>query len=1059
MNEPMANVERKLPTEDADTAEIVRGILAVQARFAAREHRLPGRGTHTKGLCARAQFEAFDLSRTVADPALAARLGRGLFAHPGTYPATVRFANARSFTASDAKKDVRALSFSVDVPAGVLGPDPVRLDYSMNNAPTFPIDDAHDFAMLMRVASADGAWAVAKALWSMSFRDIRGLLGTGLRGARAQRNPLRPYQQMRYWSTVPFMHGDETVVKYSATPAPANPAGALQGGPDALRDELVRHLNEDSQMSSFDFALQPLAADVMTWKGRTKEPAFWVESASVEWPESQAPFHTVGRLTLLPKSHLAADSCAAQYIDVTEHSTPETRPVGSINRARHAAEAASRHARLAALATSQGVAIAPVAARGGLSRVLRFGARAAVLGAAAIALSAALVALVATYYPFSQTPPLEAADETLYPDQGWGPGLDSDARQIYYYTPQGAGLKDLRYSWFVNLEMPWGRTKFANPDTMRRYGFLVDEPTPRNPDQLPVGFTKHFDGQLNEELLDITCAACHTGQLNLTRNGRTVAVRVDGGQAMHAFTTSNVGHFLPLMMTSMTSTALNPVKFNRFATRVLGPGSGGRWELHRELRAVIGNFLKLAWTEKSRGLVPTEEGYGRTDALARIANTVFGDNLDPVNYAVGNAPVSFPPVWNIWKFDWVQYNASVSQPMARNIGEAMGVGAKYALVDRYGRPLPPEQRFRSSALVDNLHTIELTLRKLEPPSWPAEFGAVDTAKAERGRALFDQHCVACHGPHIAPPAIKARNAPLKTAADPEWIMKTLCVDDIGTDPNAAMNFAGATVDLTRTGLTAEDLRRVARINSDTYKSRQAAYLTGELSRLRAEAASSAPPADAASQIAALEGQLAGLDAYEAADLAGLDPKKISVGAALSYLGTMIRENAYRDLNYTPEQRADRDGFGILDMPQVLAAYKPRPLAGIWATPPYLHNGSVPTIYDLLSPAAERPAKFVVGSREFDTERLGLVVGAGRGFTLDTSKSGNSNRGHEFDTGYVPWTPTSGPQHGLIGPRLTPDERLAIIEHLKIRNDDHDGPQTPSVPESSSCTVTAATSRY
>src|SRR5207344_2987195 len=101
-----------------------------------------------------------------------------------------------------------------------------------------------------------------------------------------------------------------------------------------------------------------------------------------------------------------------------------------------------------------------------------------------------------------------------------------------------------------------------------------------------------------------------------------------------------------------------------------------------------------AWTEKSRGLVPTEEGYGRTDALARIANTVFGDNLDAVNYAVGNAPVSFPPVWNIWKFDWVQYNASVSQPMARNIGEAMGVGASYRLVDDYGRPIPPSDRYR-----------------------------------------------------------------------------------------------------------------------------------------------------------------------------------------------------------------------------------------------------------------------------------------------------------------------------------------------------------------------------
>src|SRR6476646_3430149 len=107
--------ERKLPTEQADIADITAGILAVQARFA-----------------------------------------RGLFARPGVYPATVRFANAASTIRPDSNPDVRALSFAVEVPAGVLGPQPVRLDYSMNNAPTFPINDAHAFAAFMRVQAASG---------------------------------------------------------------------------------------------------------------------------------------------------------------------------------------------------------------------------------------------------------------------------------------------------------------------------------------------------------------------------------------------------------------------------------------------------------------------------------------------------------------------------------------------------------------------------------------------------------------------------------------------------------------------------------------------------------------------------------------------------------------------------------------------------------------------------------------------------------------------------------------------------------------------------------------
>jgi hypothetical protein len=426
-----------------------------------------------------------------------------------------------------------------------------------------------------------------------------------------------------------------------------------------------------------------------------------------------------------------------------------------------------------------------------------------------------------------------------------------------------------------------------------------------------------------------------------------------------------------------------------------------------------------------------------------------------VNYAAGNGPVNYPPVWNIWKFDWVQYNASVSQPMARNLGEAMGVGAKYALVDRYGRPLPVEQRFRSTALVENLHTIELTLRRLQPPAWPAEFGAVDRARAERGKALFNEHCVSCHGPHIAPPAVKTRNAPLKTAADPEWIMKILCVDDIGTDPNAAVNFARATVDLTRTGMTAGELRQVARRNIDKYNARQAAYLRSEISQL--QAGPSTP--ERTTRIDALTTELNGLDAATEQMLSQIDPRRVPVGNALSYLGTMVRENAYRDLRYTTEQQADRDGFGMIDLPQVVAGYKPRPLAGIWATPPFLHNGSVPTIYALLSPVAERPSTFLVGSREFDPQHVGLAAMTGKGFEFDTAKSGNHNTGHEFNHGYTPWAPGAPPARGLIGPWLSPDDRLAIIEHLKIRNDDLDGPQQPSIPHSDSCSVSPSHSSY
>jgi hypothetical protein len=105
-------------------------------------------------------------------------------------------------------------------------------------------------------------------------------------------------------------------------------------------------------------------------------------------------------------------------------------------------------------------------------------------------------------------------------------------------------------------------------------------------------------------------------------------------------------------------------------------------------------------------------------------------------------------------------------------------------------------------------------------------------------------------------------------------------------------------------------------------------------------------------------------------------------------------------------------------------YKARPLDGIWATPPYLHNGSVPDIEALLSPLADRPKKFWLGNRAYDPVRLGYrwsekVRG---GFELDTSKRGNLNTGHEFDDG--PARP------GRIGRKLSADERRALIEYLK-----------------------------
>ena len=84
----------------------------------------------------------------------------------------------------------------------------------------------------------------------------------------------------------------------------------------------------------------------MTYWGKRRDANFWIENASVEWNEAQAPFHTVARPTLLPKSQLQPEAVEATYIDVTGNSTPDSTPLGSINRARQPGELASRNARM-----------------------------------------------------------------------------------------------------------------------------------------------------------------------------------------------------------------------------------------------------------------------------------------------------------------------------------------------------------------------------------------------------------------------------------------------------------------------------------------------------------------------------------------------------------------------------------------------------------------------------------------------------------------------------------------------------------------------------------------
>ncbi len=167
----------------------------------------------------------------------------------------------------------------------------------------------------------------------------------------------------------------------------------------------------------------------------------------------------------------------------------------------------------------------------------------------------------------------------------------------------------------------------------------------------------------------------------------------------------------------------------------------------------------------------------------------------------------------------------------------------------------------------------------------------------------------------------------------------------------------------------------------------------------------------------------GTDPNQATNWAGrtYDASKLGLGSAVTATALGPPVNAIRRLFYLEARvpASEQEPDVSFDAP---CGYKARPLIGVWATPPFLHNGSVRTIFELLSDI--RPASFKFGSREYDPVKMGYVDDSTSVNTtvLDTTLSGNHNTGH--------WYTDDAGRSGRIGPMLSDGEKYALIEYLK-----------------------------
>lgn len=628
-------------------------------------------------------------------------------------------------------------------------------------------------------------------------------------------------------------------------------------------------------------------------------------------------------------------------------------------------------------------------------------------------------ALVEALTPPRLPAPIAVSRQIWRGDQSWS----FDQADKFHFDSQGTRTLPIPLSWFMALEEPLSsplaipfakRGRFADDQYLLRFGFIGSEASRFNPYGLPIGFaTTPYQSiaGLSEKktAIGLTCAACHTGQL--VYGGKRYVV--DGGPAQ-----IDLGQLTLALGAALGQTAVSSKlrffdgRFERFARAVLGREYSDltRNKLAEDLDAVLRQLAGLP-----SGVAVTE-GFTRLDALNRIGNQVFA--LDPHrydNYVDINAPVTYPHIWTSSWFDWVQYDGSIMQPLIRNAGEAIGVNAA---ID-FNAP-PKQGRFAGSIQFEHLDQIEKLLAGpteplstkafagLNAPGWPDDFPPIDSKKAADGGRLYDKHCAGCHLPALTPDIAQGKLpdaefwshfGPIRWTEDGQQKQTTESVlhvkiikqAEIGTDPAQSLVLGNRQVNT-----AGKDLARA-----------------GEYS----------PGLGIDIDVCVLGDK--GLQTVHVADHA-LQSYALALGAVVQ----MSIDEWFRQTGQNDAERLAIEG----DRPNCLlagAGYKARPLNGVWATAPFLHNGSVPTLYDLLSPVEERPKAFLLGDPSFDPVRVGVVTRQvePKGptyddngyFILDTSRPGNSNAGHEF---------SDRKREGVIGPALSPEERTAIIEFLK-----------------------------
>jgi hypothetical protein len=503
----------------------------------------------------------------------------------------------------------------------------------------------------------------------------------------------------------------------------------------------------------------------------------------------------------------------------------------------------------------------------------------------------------------------------------------------------------------------------ADSQTLFRdnHNILKHRYLPQSPDSRnPDGLPVGFvaDNGVGRKWLGLTCAACHTNEI---RYG-TTGYRVDG-----APTQGDVRALLSAMITAMQKTRDDPAKFDRFAAKVLGNHNNptGQLLLKAQLAAAIDkrvaynlrNFPGYNPNEPAPG--PTD--YARLDAVGAIVNEVFYHSVRTPTSPTDNTRPANAPVSYPFLWDTPQ------QELEQWIGIAKSGGPLDVL-----------------SLSRNVGEVLGVFADFVIPENPTSLGYSSSVQMFKLADLEKQ---------------------LKSLWSPQWPADFPPINQADAAKGKAI-YQQLKCDTCHTlvanrkdpGRTIVSYMKADQTDPGTY--------LNFFNRFGPS------------------GKLEGANV----NLIPFTQKIPAIASAATMVTNEVVGTILGSGWPAPPDYLSQINFGVsgphgvrIEEAAVKVVYKARPLNGIWATAPYLHNGSVPNLDELFLPSAQRSKSFSIGVRTFDPVHVGYltdVAGFPKFNVIDASGNpiaGNSNVGHE------------GEQYGT---NLSPDERRQLVEYLK-----------------------------